>query len=136
MPANLPAEARAKWVKVMEARSIEEKIRALEEFLSAVPKHKGTENLRLWARKRLAELREQLEERKRKKTGRGPRFFIEKEGAAQAIVVGPPNTGKSSIVALLTGAKTRVADYPFSTLEPVPGMLLSLYTHLTLPTKA
>ena len=55
MPANLPAEARAKWIKVMEAKNIEEKIKALEEFLSTVPKHKGTENLRLWARKRLAE---------------------------------------------------------------------------------
>ncbi len=123
LPTNLPAEARAKWVKVMEARTVEEKISALEEFLSAVPKHKGTENLRMWARKRLAELREQLEERKRRRAGRGPRFFIEKEGAAQVIVIGPPNTGKSSIVKLLTGAKTRVAEYPFSTLEPVPGML-------------
>ncbi len=123
MPANLPAEARAKWIKVMEAKSIEEKIKALEEFLSTVPKHKGTENLRLWARKRLAELREELEERKKRKTGKGPRFFIEKEGAAQIVVIGLPNSGKSSIVALLTGAKTKIADYPYTTLEPVPGMM-------------
>jgi len=122
MPANLPAEARAKWMKVMEARTLEEKIKALEEFLSAVPKHKGTANLRLWATRRLAELREEIEIRRRKRAGRGPRFFIEKEGAAQVIVVGPPNTGKSSIVSILTGAKTKIADYPYSTIEPVPGM--------------
>ncbi len=122
MPTNLPAEARAKWIKVMEARTPEEKIKALEEFLSAVPKHKGTANLRLWATRRLAELREELEIRRRKRAGRGPRFFIEKEGAAQVIVVGPPNTGKSSIVSLLTGARTKIADYPYSTIEPVPGM--------------
>jgi len=122
MPANLPAEARAKWIKVMEARTPEEKIKALEEFLSAVPKHKGTANLRLWATRRLAELREEIEIRRRKRAGRGPRFFIEKEGAAQVIVVGPPNTGKSSIVSILTGAKTKIADYPYSTIEPVPGM--------------
>lgn len=122
MPANLPAEARAKWMKVMEARTPEEKIKALEEFLSAVPKHKGTANLRLWATRRLAELREEIEIRRRKRAGRGPRFFIEKEGAAQVIVVGPPNTGKSSIVSILTGAKTKIADYPYSTIEPVPGM--------------
>ena len=122
MPANLPAEARAKWMKVMEARTPEEKIKALEEFLSAVPKHKGTANLRLWATRRLAELREEIEIRRRKRAGRGPRFFIEKEGAAQVIVVGPANTGKSSIVSILTGAKTKIADYPYSTIEPVPGM--------------
>lgn len=122
MPANLPAEARAKWLKVMEARTPEEKIRALEEFLSAVPKHKGTANLRLWATRRLAELREEIEIRRRKRAGRGPRFFIEKEGAAQVIVIGPPNTGKSSIVSILTGAKTKIADYPYTTIEPVPGM--------------
>ncbi|RLG83284.1 MAG: GTP-binding protein [Thermoprotei archaeon] len=122
MPANLPAEARAKWIKVMEARTPEEKIKALEEFLSAVPKHKGTANLRLWATRRLAELREEIEIRRRKRAGRGPRFFIEKEGAAQVIVVGPPNTGKSSVVSILTGAKTKIADYPYSTIEPVPGM--------------
>ncbi|MET1159962.1 MAG: TGS domain-containing protein [Thermoprotei archaeon] len=123
MVTNLPAEAKAKWIKVMEARTIEEKIRALEEFLSAVPKHKGTANLRLWATRRLAELREELEERKRKKTGRGPTFFIEKEGAAQIIVLGLPNSGKSLLVKRLTGARTIVADYPFSTRLPVPGML-------------
>jgi ribosome-interacting GTPase 1 len=123
MVTNLPAEARAKWIKVMEAKSIEEKIKALEEFLSAVPKHKGTANLRLWATRRLAELREELEERRRRKTGRGVSFFIEKEGAAQIIVTGLPNSGKSSLVALLTGAKTRIANYPFSTTKPVPGML-------------
>ncbi|MCD6488544.1 MAG: TGS domain-containing protein [Desulfurococcales archaeon] len=123
MVTNLPAEARAKWIKVMEAKTPEEKIKALEEFLSAVPKHKGTANLRLWASKRLAELRELVEERRRRRAGRGPRFFIEKEGAAQVVVIGPPNTGKSSIVKLLTGAKTKIASYPMSTNEPVPGML-------------
>ncbi|WP_243679512.1 hypothetical protein [Vulcanisaeta souniana] len=40
MPANLPPEAGKKWEKVMEAKTPEEKLRALEEFLSAVPKHK------------------------------------------------------------------------------------------------
>lgn len=123
MVTNLPAEARAKWIKVMEARTIEEKIKALEEFLSAVPKHKGTANLRLWATRRLAELREELEERKRKRGGRGASFFIEKEGAAQIVVIGLPNSGKSTLVKQLTGSKTKIAAYPFSTTRPIPGML-------------
>jgi ribosome-interacting GTPase 1 len=123
LPTNLPAEAKAKWIKVMEARTIEEKIRALEEFLSAVPKHKGTERLREWATKRLAELREELEERKRKKAGARVSFFVEKEGDVQVVVAGPPNSGKSLLVHKLTGARTVVADYPYSTTYPVPGML-------------
>jgi hypothetical protein len=124
MPANLPPEAQARLAKYSEAKTVEEKIRALEEFISAVPKHKGVENLLLWAKRRLAELREELEEQKRKrKGGGGPRIFVEKEGAAQVAVIGPPNTGKSLLVQRLTGARTRVADYPFSTTLPVPGML-------------
>jgi len=124
LPANLTPEAQAKLAKYSEAKTIEEKIRALEEFLSVAPKHKGAENLLLWARRRLAELREELEEqRRRRRGGGGPRIFVEKEGAAQVAVVGPPNAGKSLLVHRLTGARTRVADYPFSTLLPVPGML-------------
>jgi hypothetical protein len=122
MPTNLPAEAKAKWIKVMEAKTPEEKMKAIEEFLSAVPKHKGTERLREWATKRLAELREEIEERRRKRGSRVS-FFIEKEGDIQVVVAGPPNTGKSLLVNKLTGARTTVADYPFSTTYPVPGML-------------
>lgn len=124
VPTNLPAEAKAKWIKVMEARSVEEKIRALEEFLSAVPKHKGTERLREWATKRLAQLREELEEEKRRKRSTGkPSFFLEKEGAAQVVVIGPTNSGKSTLVHALTGAKTEISDYPYATQHPVPGMM-------------
>jgi len=123
MVTNLPAEAKVKWLKVLEARTTEEKIKALEEFLSAVPKHKGTENLREWATKRLAELREELEERKKKSARRGLSFLVEKEGAAQVVLVGLPNSGKSLLVQRLTGAKTRVSDIPFSTTFPQVGML-------------
>ncbi|MCE4620551.1 MAG: GTP-binding protein [Desulfurococcales archaeon] len=123
MPANLPPEAKAKLAKYNEARTIEEKIRALEEFLSAVPKHKGTENIRLWAKRRLAELREELEARRARRGGGGPRIFIERAGAGQIVLLGPPNSGKSSLLAALTNAKPEIAPYPFSTQKPVPGML-------------
>lgn len=124
MPANLTAEARAKLAKYTAAKTIEEKIKALQEFLSVAPKHKGAENLLLWATRRLAELKEELErERRKRQGGRGPRIFVEKEGAAQLVVIGPPNAGKSLLVQKLTGARTKVADYPFTTTLPVPGML-------------
>jgi len=123
VPANLPPEAKAKLAKYSDAKTVEEKIRALEEFISAVPKHKGTENLLLWARRRLAELREELEVKKRKKVGGGPKIFVERAGAGQIVILGPPNAGKSSLLARLTNAKPEIAPYPFTTQLPMPGML-------------
>lgn len=123
MPTNLPAEAKAKWVKYLEARTTEEKIEALEEFLSAVPKHKGTENLVAWSRRKLSELRRELEERRVRRGGGGPTFFIEKEGAAQVILLGFPASGKSSVLRVLTNAKPEVGRTLFTTKFPVPGMM-------------
>ncbi len=123
VPANLSPEAKAKLAKYSEAKTPEEKIKALEEFLSAVPKHKGTENIRLWAKRRLAELREEVEARRARRGGGGPRIFIERAGAGQVVLLGPPNSGKSSILARLTNANPEIAPYPFSTQLPTPGML-------------
>ncbi|MEM0453876.1 MAG: GTPase [Sulfolobales archaeon] len=124
MVTNLPAEAKAKWVKYSDAKTPEEKLKALQEFLSAIPKHKGTENLVSWVKRRMAELREEIEEKKSRKIGGGgPSFFIEKEGAAQAVILGMPSSGKSSILSMLTNARPQVGDTPFTTKFPIPGML-------------
>ncbi|MGC9179445.1 MAG: OBG GTPase family GTP-binding protein [Vulcanisaeta sp.] len=128
MPANLPPEAGKKWEKVMEAKTPEEKLKALEEFLSAVPKHKGTENLVHWARRRMAQLRREIEERKVKerslRSGSGVNIYVEKEGDAQVVIVGPPSSGKSSLLRCLTNVKVEPDDIPFSSLEPIPGMFI------------
>jgi len=124
MPTNLPAEAKRKWAEVAATRNPSEKLRLMEEFLSLVPKHKGTAKLCAQVKKQMAVLRREIEERKHKKAGRGgPRFFIEKEGAAQVVVLGPTNVGKSSFLAALTNAKVEVSPAPYTTQEPVPGML-------------
>jgi len=123
MPANLPAEARHKWREVSEARRPEDKIKKLQEFLSLVPKHKGTENLRAQVKRKVATLRREIAEKKQRKVGvGGPRFFVEKEGDAQIVILGPTNVGRSSLLALLTNAKMEISSYPYTTKEPTPGM--------------
>jgi len=123
MPANLPAEAKHKWREASLARRPEEKIEKLQEFLSLVPKHKGTENLRAQVKRKIATLRRETAEKKRKKIGGGgPKSFVEKEGDAQIVILGPTNVGRSSLLARLTNAKVEVSSYPYTTKEPTPGM--------------
>jgi len=124
MPANLPAEAKHKWSEVAAARTPQEKTQKLEEFLSLVPKHKGTERLRAQAKRQMALLRKEIAERKQRKIGKsGPKFFLEKEGAAQIVILGPTKVGRSSLLAAITNAKVEVSDYPYTTREPTPGVL-------------
>ncbi|AEE95053.1 TGS domain protein [Acidianus hospitalis W1] len=110
MVTNLPAEAKAKWLKVMDAKTPEEKIKAIQDFLSSVPKHKGTENLVYWARRRLAELREESERQRKKKSGSFS-FFVEKEGAGQIIVLGREEL-KNPLVRKITNVKQDPKDFP------------------------
>ncbi|MCS7139163.1 MAG: TGS domain-containing protein [Candidatus Nezhaarchaeota archaeon] len=126
MPTNLPAEAKARWLKVLEAKSPEEKLQALQEFLSAIPQHKGTEKLRAQVRAKIASLRREIEERRIKKSGgRGPKIFIEKEGDAQIVLLSTTGAGRSSLLRALTNAKPEIAQRPFTTTRPVPGMYIS-----------
>jgi len=123
MPANLPAEAKHKWREASLARRPQEKIEKLREFLSLVPKHKGTENLRAQVKRKIAILRRDIAEKKRKKAGvGGPKFFVEKEGDAQIVILGPTKVGRSSLLSLLTNAKVEISNYPYTTKEPTPGM--------------
>ncbi len=123
MPANLPPEYHKLEEKYRQARSPEEKLKITEEMLSVVPKHKGTENLRALLKRRLAKLREEVEKRRKQKSGGGPDYHVKKEGAAQVALVGPPNVGKSTLLRKLTNAEPEVAPYPYSTRKPVPGMM-------------
>lgn len=123
MPANLPAEAKAKWFKVMNARTAEEKLEAIKEFLSSVPKHKGTEKLIMHARRQMATLRRDIELEKRRKKYKGKGFFVEKEGDIQLVLVGCSNSGKTFIFNKLTGAGLTSSETPLETRKPTPGII-------------
>ncbi|HVO85573.1 MAG TPA: GTPase [Candidatus Eisenbacteria bacterium] len=124
MPANLPPDAAKKWAEVEATKNPRERIQKMEEFLSLVPKHKGTLRTRGQVKKQIAVLRREIEEKKRKKVGKGgPKLFIEKEGAAQIAILGMTGSGKSSLLAAVTNAKVEVSPNPFTTRQPVPGIL-------------
>jgi len=121
MPANLPPEYFEAEKRFKQAVTSQEKISALEELISTVPKHKGTDKLRGDLRRRLSKLRE--ESTRKKKSARVAIYTIDKQGAAQIALVGFPNSGKSSILASLTNAHPVIADYPMSTVMPLAGMM-------------
>ena len=66
-----------------------------------------------------------LEEAESPKRGSGQPspYAVRKEGAGQAVLIGLPNSGKSQLLTSLTGASAKVADYPYTTRIPLPGML-------------
>jgi ribosome-interacting GTPase 1 len=121
MPANLPPEYFAAEKRYKEATTPHGRIAALEDLIATVPKHKGTDKLRADLRKRLSQLRE--EAIRKKKSGKSDLYTIERQGAAQAALVGFPNSGKSSLLAALTNAHPVIADYPVSTVMPLSGMM-------------
>jgi hypothetical protein len=122
MPTNLPPHYFEAEDEYRNAKTPDEKIRALKKMLSIMPKHKGTDKLQADLRKRIS--KHQAELRQDKKTGRKTfSYTVDKEGAGQVAIAGLPNSGKSSLVARLTNADPEVADYPFSTRQPLPAMM-------------
>lgn len=123
MAANLSPEYKDAEAAYRRARDPEERLTHLKEMLRTIPKHKGTEHLQADLKTRIKDLTEELSGPK--KGGRGGHSVaVRPEGAAQVVLLGPPNAGKSSLHARLTGSGAEIGPYPFTTKQPLPGMLL------------
>lgn len=120
MPINANYKFANAQEKYYSASTDEEKLEALEEMLRTMPSHKGAENLRKNLRTRYKKLKQELE-RSKKKRGSGKSGI--KKGEMQAVLVGLTNSGKSSILKILTNAQPRIASYGFTTTEPEIGIL-------------
>ncbi|MBK5113824.1 MAG: 50S ribosome-binding GTPase [Candidatus Heimdallarchaeota archaeon] len=125
MSTNLSPEAKMAEQEYNDATTLDDKIVKLEKFISLVPKHKATEKLVARLRSRLVRYKTELEDKKRrqKSLSKGPTWVIPKEGDAQVSLVGVKNSGKSQLLQILTGSNTKVADYPYTTEKPEPGVL-------------
>src|SRR5262244_1322517 len=122
MPANLTPQYIEAEKRFKQAQSPQDKMAALEEMMATIPKHKGTEKLQADLKKKMSALRKEAEQTK--KSGRRETFVVDREGARQLALVGSPNSGKSQLLRALTHATPEVAEYPYTTRIPIPGMLL------------
>jgi small GTP-binding protein len=123
MPANLTPVYHEAERQFQQASTIPEKIEALQHMLAVIPKHKGTEHMRADLRRRLAKLRQEAQQGSKTQSARDALLHVERQGAGQVALVGAPNTGKSALVGALTHARPAVAEYPFTTQLPLPGMM-------------
>jgi len=122
MPANLPPQYFETERKLKTAKTPQEKRIILEELLSLVPKHKGTEKLQALLKTKVAKLKSAAQ-KKPTIAKHALSFHFEKTGAGQIILIGPPNAGKSMLVKSLSNANPEIGDYPFTTRTPYPAMM-------------
>jgi ribosome-interacting GTPase 1 len=123
MPTNVTPEYKKAEEAYRAAREPRERLDCLKEMLRTIPKHKGTEHLQSDIKTRIKQLTEELAGPKKGGKRSGPSHVVRREGAAQLCLIGPPNAGKSALHVKLTGSRSDVGPYPYSTHLPVPGMM-------------
>ncbi len=124
MPTNVTPEYKKAEEAFRKAREPRERLDCLRDMLRTIPKHKGTEHLQGDIKSRIKQLTEELAGPRKGGKRSGPSHAVRREGAAQIALIGPPNSGKSALHHRLTGARSEIGAYPFTTQHPQPGMLV------------
>lgn len=105
---------------------IQKRIAAIEKEMADTPYHKGTEHYIGLLRARLAKLKDTLindQTRRRQGSGGSSGFALRKHGEATVVLVGFPSVGKSTLLNKLTNANSPTAEYAFTTVTVIPGMM-------------
>jgi ribosome-interacting GTPase 1 len=123
MPTNVSPEYKKAEQAYRQAREPRERLDCLKELLRTIPKHKGTEHVQADIKTRIKQLTEELAGPKKGGRRSGPSHVVRPEGAAQLCLIGPPNAGKSSLHVRMTGSRSDIGPYPYTTHAPVAGML-------------
>jgi len=123
MAANLTPQYHEAEAKYRAAETPEDTLAALEEMWRELPKHKSSEKLQADLKKKLSAARKAVQQRVKGGPSKVDPFHLPRSGAGQVTLIGTPNVGKSSIVGALTKAQVKIAEFPFSTPLPVPGMV-------------
>jgi hypothetical protein len=103
---------------------IPEKIKAIQDEIHRTQINKATEHHIGLLKAKIAKLRREQEKIQTKKSGVSSEGFdIRRTGDATVVFIGLPSVGKSTLLNMLTGSRSAVAAYQFTTLTVVPGML-------------
>lgn len=116
MPANVTVEYVKAQEKYLNAKTREEKIEVLEEMISTLPKHKGTQQMHALLKQRLSKLKKQKQAKVSRRT-----LTIPKKGDAQVCILGLTQSGKSTLLTKLTNARPKISNHPFTTTKPQIG---------------
>ncbi|MFC1728086.1 OBG GTPase family GTP-binding protein [Nanoarchaeota archaeon] len=100
----------------------EERIKELEELISKSKYNKRTQRAIGLYKAQLAKLKDKSAAKSSKKF-KTEGYAIKKTGDATVALLGFPSVGKSTLLNAITDAKSKVADYEFTTLTVIPGML-------------
>ncbi|MEK6834025.1 MAG: GTP-binding protein [Thermoproteota archaeon] len=102
---------------------IPEKIQAIKDEMSKTQINKATEHHVGLLKAKLAKLKREQEEVKSRSSGSSVGFDVKRTGDATVVFMGLPSVGKSTLLNRLTGAKSAVAAFQFTTTTVVPGMM-------------
>jgi len=95
-----------------------DRVRELRLILAELPSYRSGPyaDIRKWVNAQLEETRT------RSRVVHRDSIAVRHEGAAQIALVGPPNSGKSSLLQALSNVQIKTGDYAFTTTRPVPAL--------------
>lgn len=123
MAVNLTPQYHEAEQEYKKAQTAEDRLTALQKMWKEVPKHKASEKLQAELKQKISAAKDEVEHEKKTGKKTGVSYKIPRQGAGQYVLLGAPNAGKSQLLCKLTRATPEVAAYPFTTREPVPGMM-------------